>query len=548
MDSAASDPFFLNWGSSVNVNEDLRRGIRTDIEEIESSIKILQSNIRSEDKSEFQLTKDFSHAYGELLNLRRFAGDDLDNSTMNAQIQMRLRESLATEFLAVISPPSLSNSDSTPIAPQDCGNGENSVNERNLGRYIGNCSDIVTILKDSIRNESEIIEDYKAKLSSLKYNIDSIQSRVEREVKTQSSLNREVDVQRKDWEAEKQRIRGVKESIQQARKQSGHYAQMIADYSKTLSSNKRLHADVKSTICNEIESNEKGITSLVAELTAMEKESATLSARYDTLLLQFTEREEIHKLRDDKKKEREKKEKKIDSLKTKKTDLSNLVANLKANCKADEVKFHESRKRRSSVEDLHTKNNEKDKEMEKLVNVVQPKYLKEKEQLAKEMTELHEQSKSKKDEFEKTHKMNEMLLSDLDVQLKNATAEIETKKEKVKQLEQFRIEASVSSSEEIKECKKFKESFEEALKAQQVRLEEQERHLQQTRRKQIDEQKTQLNSIREAEKFKQKVIEEGIKILLKTKEMEDFLLNSEIHLNEKGEEIKEQYIEDPVKA
>lgn len=234
MDSAASDPFFLDWGSSVNINEDLRRAIRADIDDIESSTHNLQNSIKSEEKSATQLTKDCTHAYGELLNLRRFARDDRDNSTMNMQIQMRLRESLANEVVSIVTPPSSPDLESDDVE-QDCRK-EGSPGSRkdtsamNLGRYIAKCSTEVKNLKNSIKNELAAQEQFRENLTSLEYDSRSIENRVKKELEVKCTVNCEVDAKRKEHEAEKQRIRATKESIQIARKKSGDHAQKIADY------------------------------------------------------------------------------------------------------------------------------------------------------------------------------------------------------------------------------------------------------------------------------------------------------------------------------
>ena len=249
MEAAASDPFFLDWGSSVNVNEDLRRTIRTEIEVIETEVNSLQSNVRAEEKTSAQLTRDFAHARVELMNLSRGATDDRDNSIMNEQIQMRLKDSLMMEVVSVITPPSSPDDKTTstsigldsssspdqqlsPITTQESnGNGNRNGNstERHLGKYLSKCADEVKSLTTSMKRKKMNLEDSKSKLSSIQYQINNIDNQINKDKKTQDTWNDDVDEKRRGLDIEKQRFRCVKNAIQRARKLNGHHAQQLAN-------------------------------------------------------------------------------------------------------------------------------------------------------------------------------------------------------------------------------------------------------------------------------------------------------------------------------
>ncbi len=252
MDNTSSDPFFLDWGSSVNVNEDLRRTIRAEIEDIESDIQKLHSNVKAEEKVSNQLTKDFCHARNELMNLSRGATDDRDNSIMNEQIQMRLRESLTTEVVAVISPPSSpgDKADSTPrladesMSPITTTNRESNESsaERHLGKYLANCAAEVKSLSTSMKRKKSSVEEYNEKIDSIQYEINNIGNQYERDQKTQSTWNEDIRTKTREADTEKKRSRSVREAIQRARKLNGHHAQTLAE-------------DVSNFICHVIHFN-----------------------------------------------------------------------------------------------------------------------------------------------------------------------------------------------------------------------------------------------------------------------------------------------------
>ncbi len=240
MDAAASDPFFLDWGSSVNVNEDLRRTIRTEIEGIDSDIKTLQSNVRQEEKISAQLTKDFAHARAELVNLSRGATDDRDNSIMNEQIQLRLRDSLMTEVVSVITPttspekksqPTTANSfeEDEQMSPVGIQHSEDNTNERHLGKYLSKRAAEVKSLTTSMQEKKSSLEDYKSKLATIQYEIDTVVNQLGRDQKTQNTWSDDADEKRREFDVEKQRIRCVKDAIQRARKLNGQHAQRLAN-------------------------------------------------------------------------------------------------------------------------------------------------------------------------------------------------------------------------------------------------------------------------------------------------------------------------------
>ena len=67
-DPSSTDPMYLSWGSSVNVCDELRRSIRSEIEEIDGSITTLQTNVKNESRSKTQVSKDLSLTRSEILN------------------------------------------------------------------------------------------------------------------------------------------------------------------------------------------------------------------------------------------------------------------------------------------------------------------------------------------------------------------------------------------------------------------------------------------------------------------------------------------------
>jgi len=228
MDSASSDPFFLDWGSSVNVDNDLRRAIQSETTAIDKEIRSLDNSIRTEDKTSSQHNRDFSHAQAELINLSRGAEDDKDNAAMNEQIQMRLSDSLAKEVIAVISQASSEETVSTHRSEDDMPSTYDAF-ELGMAEDVAKRARDVKNLKMSIQAKNENVDDWKSKLAEVTYQLDNAGSRIARDQKNQATWNDDVEVKRRESDAEKQRIRCTKESVYRARKNTGEYTTLTTN-------------------------------------------------------------------------------------------------------------------------------------------------------------------------------------------------------------------------------------------------------------------------------------------------------------------------------
>jgi len=84
MDSAPADLLF--FGTSVDLNDDLRRTIRTEIDQIEQSTSIVSSQAKSEERSFGQLSKDLTRARNEMMEFQRGGSDYREEAMMNDEV------------------------------------------------------------------------------------------------------------------------------------------------------------------------------------------------------------------------------------------------------------------------------------------------------------------------------------------------------------------------------------------------------------------------------------------------------------------------------
>jgi hypothetical protein len=250
-----SDPFFLDWGSSVNVNEDLRRSIQSEINSLDQEIRHLDNSISKEEKISSQLRKDYSHAQAELINLRRGACDEKDNAAMNEQIQMRLAESLQKELVEVLSksssrpaiPPSTNaavsasagdhHSKDRSTDPQgilvqgdSCENydSKSAVTDLPMKEYIEKRMGDIENLKGKIHSKRNSLDGCRSNLTELQFQLAQANEHVAQEQKHQGVWNNEIEVITKEYDTEKQRIKNIKDSLSNSRKNVGDWTQQDA--------------------------------------------------------------------------------------------------------------------------------------------------------------------------------------------------------------------------------------------------------------------------------------------------------------------------------
>ena len=245
MDDTSPDSFLLDWGSSVNMNEELRRTIRSECDEIDTTLTSLKDQIQMEHRKKTQVNKDLNYAKTELLNLVKSGRDLVEGSMMNEQIQNKLKETLFTEIVAVVTPiKSLATmvgekiidfEGGEELIPREVSNDNMtssagvSPSEIGMGKYIGKIRDEMKTVTESIQSKRKKLVERKASIDTIRQEIQARSAHIAQDQEVQTSLANNVQMKRKEFEGEKQRLRSVKESIQNIRKRCGDFAQQVAD-------------------------------------------------------------------------------------------------------------------------------------------------------------------------------------------------------------------------------------------------------------------------------------------------------------------------------
>jgi hypothetical protein len=226
---ACSDPFLLDFGTSVNVNEDLRRSIRAEIHELEDNVVALKGSTKSEERTQAQRKQDLAHAHTEMSNLSRGAADQLDNAGVHSSIVQRLEESLNVEL---VKSTGLRSSSSEGAVDRNGSEGLNAAGAPcKNSDIVKETTDTMKKIGSSIREASESVDRAVAEKKVLEDATRSIYDAVAAE-KLPTVLEKatcEMEIRKKDTETEEQRQRAMKAAIQQTRARCGTHAQKVAD-------------------------------------------------------------------------------------------------------------------------------------------------------------------------------------------------------------------------------------------------------------------------------------------------------------------------------
>lgn len=101
MSADTSDDFFLNFGSSTNVNDELRHSLRQEVSDIDVTISKIEEESGKETRASQELRKGLSHADKEMFNLSRGSRDLVDSSNMNDTLRRRMNDDLQADLVSV---------------------------------------------------------------------------------------------------------------------------------------------------------------------------------------------------------------------------------------------------------------------------------------------------------------------------------------------------------------------------------------------------------------------------------------------------------------
>jgi hypothetical protein len=223
----APDDFFLNFGSSANVCDQLRHTIRQEVSDIDSSIVKIEDESRKEDRTSQEMGKSIVHARKEMYNLRRVACDIVDSTNMNEILRNRMMEDLHGEL---VNPYLLKGKDKKD--GDDAMDGDDRSSSPTAVAFLEDRQEEIKVFMATTsksKNDTVVTIDKKRALEEAKASIELLIVTENLGEKTKLA-EKEVDELAKGLENEIRRLRVTKEAVHHARTKSGMHAQEIADY------------------------------------------------------------------------------------------------------------------------------------------------------------------------------------------------------------------------------------------------------------------------------------------------------------------------------
>lgn len=240
--SSSVDPFLLDFGTSVNVTEDLRREIRTEIQEIDKKIQTGLNENKQEQRLAGQLQQDLSHAQCEMRNLSRGAADRLDDAGVHASFLNGLETSLHTDLVTSTgplpgcrSPVSVLSAGDARSMPPTSGTSKKATKKKTNKQVLGEKREIVKKLVQSFQEQSKIGETRRREKETLLQQKQQIEDTIRTgglesilEQSKQKNEHSQVDVKN-----ESHRQQHLKEKMQSVRGKCGEHGQKLADKVKS---------------------------------------------------------------------------------------------------------------------------------------------------------------------------------------------------------------------------------------------------------------------------------------------------------------------------
>ena len=224
------DDFFLNFGSSSNVCDQLRHSIRQEVTEIDASIIKIEEESRKEERTSQEMAKSIVHARKEMYNLRRFAHDMVESTNMNETLRVRMMEDLQSELVRPYLLKREGDKNAVEKLMED-GDADDPSSPTCVTFLEDRQAKIHLLLTTHSKSKADALAIFEAKRE-----LEDAKSSIERRMVTEKLEEKvklaqiEIKEQSTVLENEQRRLRISKEAVHAARTQSGKHAQEIANY------------------------------------------------------------------------------------------------------------------------------------------------------------------------------------------------------------------------------------------------------------------------------------------------------------------------------
>lgn len=231
--NTSTDPFLLEFGSSVSVNEDLYRELHKSCQGLDASLQHTNQEVQRAIRTDGQLKKDLGHATAEMTRLARDCAEEVDSITINRHTQSQLLHQFQTSFIRIIDPQRFHASNRVDEEKEEdgCtnrkGEGENSV-----CTFLQVLSQNRVMLQNATANNQENnqkLSQIRSDLKEMSKNISSVEERIGSLEKSRDDAQAEKHARARELNAETQRQMSIKDACHRSRHRCGEHAKELVD-------------------------------------------------------------------------------------------------------------------------------------------------------------------------------------------------------------------------------------------------------------------------------------------------------------------------------
>ena len=282
----------------------------------------------------------------------------------------------------------------------------------------------------------------------------------------------------------------------------------------------------------ELNTSEEALICLKSNYSSAEKKVELLSSQTDQIQKQLKERKEIflnHVSTQEKTKEQEVR---LAKLRAQKDSISTSIKNMQKKYDANILKSLDAKEMKTKLDLERKENDVAEKEKVEPAQLKLIEILKEKELSAGTIENLHESCQQIQHKQQTLQENNNMTLKNVASRLKEYHNSVEKKEQELVDIDTSCKKIEESALSEIQEHETIKISFEEAVKAEELNMQETKQNQHQIAQKKIKELEMENKRIQDVESFKLVVLKRAEKIITETEKHIAFLNNAEICLDD----------------
>mmetsp|Transcript_23531 Transcript_23531/g.36858 ORF Transcript_23531/g.36858 Transcript_23531/m.36858 type:complete len:582 (-) Transcript_23531:1285-3030(-) len=531
----------LDFGASVDIQDEMCRTLKSECDEIDRSASIAQTAVKNEERTLYQLSKDYGCAKNEMASLRRDGGDILDEETMTDDIRRGFKEQFETEVVPHVT---ASNNDSGAddaalVSEDEGGNNEEHHGTKRVyahGKFLvrknselraKKASMVATAqeIKSGFKN-IQAVDDEAAKILQMieTRGLDAAKGQGERTI---AQLQREVEV-------ENQRNRGVKEAIQAARANSGVNAQTIAEKAKLQMTLRSEHLSKEAELTARNDMAQQEVSLVQAEQKKLAEELALLSGQLDFFTQNVAEYETKQKRSDEIKAEMEGAKSDIVDLISKKAIVAKNLEESSSELKEVEKSYDGAKE---AYDTIMSGKDEKEKERGEATKTAEARRadaMKKKEILAGSIAKFQEETANQEGQGKDTLSGAEARLVALSKTLKTREEQLEKKRAASDRLKEESASTMADKAAQAKEMREMTSKFEAASKAEIDRLAVLKKERIESRVEHVEKRRSDLNLIEDCQRADIKNIRKKLGVLEEVNKIKDSIKESKIVLDKDG--------------